>query len=82
MLPSFLCNILSARVLTRDKPFLNIRELRMDPVDSLMLPVSYGGVGGVATVTESSEDEPRLSRGSGDGRRLLELLARESRFVR
>ncbi len=80
-LPSFLCSSLSAKLLAREKLFLNIVELRRtDPVS--LIDASYGGVGGVATMTESSEDDPMLSRGSAGSRRLLELLARESRFVR
>lgn len=56
---------------------MNIREFRTDPVVSAAI-ISYGGVGGVETMTESSEDDPTLSRGSE--RRLPELFALDNRL--
>ena len=80
-LPSFLCRSRSAKLLAREKLFLNIFELRIDAASCPPPPISYGGVGGVETMTESSDEDPTLSRASLV-RRLPELFALESRFVR
>ena len=57
-LPSFLWRSLSAKVVAREMPLLNIRELRTEALSGAS--ASSGGVGGVETMPESSEDEPAL----------------------